>query len=184
MTITYIPDFRLPITDLENRQTQDFNNWVRQVSDEINAGGGASGEYISVYWTDNTDVTDIVTEDIWVDIAGTMVEGLKTDGFIIIGTNTIGWSGSTTAFLLNMSIGSTDASSGFDPDYQLGYRINGTTQPANTVYTNQFTNPAVTSLTQIITLEDGDIFAPQVRDTTVAIDVTAESLNISLTSAA
>ena len=32
MTITYIPDWQLPIIDDEGRQTQQFNEWVREGS--------------------------------------------------------------------------------------------------------------------------------------------------------
>lgn len=177
MTITYVPDWQLAIVDEEGRQTQEFNEWVREVSALL-----TTPSYVSAYWVGNTDVTDLVTVDVWVDIAGTLVGGPLTTDFSISG-NTITWNGSDArTFLLTMTASATDAGVGFDEGYQLGYKIESVTQPVWTVFTAHISNQLAISLNHIVTLQAGQSLTPQFRTTDVVIeDLLAETFNISLT---
>lgn len=182
MSITYIPDFRLPIVDDEGRQTQEFNEWIRQVSALVEEAVTVLGstEYASAYWDDNTESTATTTQDEWVNIAGSLVESVSTQNFAISG-NTFTWNGERKSFLLSMSASSTDSSSGFDA-FELGFSIGGTTRPERMDLTNHISRESVTSINQIVTFGPGDVFVPQMRATSnTPFATVVPTINISFT---
>ncbi len=185
MTITYIPDFNLPIIDEEGRQKQEFNEWVREVSALLNEEViNEPPSYASGYWVNNTSPIVFVIQNGWLPAVGTLIENVSTAD-INVGTSNFTFNGTVaTTFLI--SINSTVTKVGADTvDYEMGFFISTVVQPVTTAFTLPQDGEVTPSIHTILTMNPGDGVQPIFRFTNPPSgtpDIIVSSLNFTITS--
>ncbi|GAF68117.1 unnamed protein product, partial [marine sediment metagenome] len=120
--------------------------------------------------TDNSDVTAIATQDVWVDIAGTLVEGVASANFSFA-TNQFTYNGINQAApaLLKAKM-STLRIGGGDDNYEVGLFVNDVQLGSGMIAGcgNSLAGYAQTENTH--TFQTGDIIEMKVRNTTGTAD--------------
>jgi len=188
MSITYVPDWNQPIIDDEGRQTREFNEWVREVSDLLEKEDILEQpSYASAYWVENTDAVTLGTQDAWNTAGGTFSSDVSTSDITVSGGN-FDWNGTLSqTFLISINATVTkSATSAGVIGYEMGFFIEAVAQDFKTSFSLELAEEeASPSLHTILTLAPGDGVQPIFRwhtGTGPDTDIIVPSLNFTITS--
>jgi hypothetical protein len=132
----------------------------------------AAGVFAYASMTGNSDVTDIVTQDVWVPIAGTLVEGDASANFSFA-TNQFTFNGVNQAAPQRLSAKmSISKAGGGDEIYEVGIFVNGTQVDTGMTVGAGTTLVGFVATDNTHTLQTGDIIDMRVRNTSGTSDCT------------
>jgi uncharacterized protein YuzB (UPF0349 family) len=121
---------------------------------------------------DNSDVTDIVTQDVWALIAGTLVEGDASENFSFAANQyTFNGVNQAAPSFLTAQMSLTSASAPVSI-YEIGLFVNGTQEGTGMRRGSTQSSPGFFSTTSPHALQNGDVIDMRVRNLSGTDDLT------------
>ncbi len=141
------------------------------------------GEYSSAYWVDDITATALTEVGTFVPINGPLIETVGSKNFTISNDGIL-WSGADSSlFLLNLNLSAFKQGPGDDEDYDFSYGINGIVEPPHQtiVLSTSVSTPQSVTISQIITIDEGDLVVPMVAGVGTTDSAVISHLCLSLT---